>query len=99
MSVTRKMKLRDILLIAVGTALMAFAVASVFDPSSLITGGFSGLAIIIRQLTKKLVPGGVPLSVTNLILNVPFLLLGREAQRLPLPAAHRLRHRHARCCR
>ena len=69
------MKLRDILLIVVGTALMAFAVASIFDPSSLITGGFSGLAIIIRQLTKKLVPGGVPLSVTNLILNVPFLLL------------------------
>ena len=69
------MKLRDILLITIGTALMAFAVASVFDPASLITGGFSGLAIIIRQLTEKLVPGGVPLSVTNLILNVPFLLL------------------------
>ena len=31
------MKLRDILLIVVGTALMAFAVASIFDPSSLIT--------------------------------------------------------------
>ena len=75
MTVTRKMKLRDILLITIGTALMAFAVASVFDPASLITGGFSGLAIIIRQLTEKLVPGGVPLSVTNLILNVPFLLL------------------------
>ena len=69
------MKLRDILLITIGTALMAFAVASVFDPASLVTGGFSGLAIIIRQLTEKLVPGGVPLSVTNLILNVPFLLL------------------------
>lgn len=75
MTVTRKMKLRDILLITIGTALMAFAVASVFDPASLITGGFSGLAIIIRQLTEKLVHGGVPLSVTNLILNVPFLLL------------------------
>ena len=75
MTVTRKMKLRDILLITIGTALMAFAVASVFDPASLVTGGFSGLAIIIRQLTEKLVPGGVPLSVTNLILNVPFLLL------------------------
>ena len=75
MTVTRKMKLRDILLITIGTALMAFAVASVFDPASLVTGGFSGLAIIIRQLTEKLVPGGVPLSVTNLSLNVPFLLL------------------------
>ena len=75
MTVTRKMKLRDILLITIGTALMAFAVASVFDPASLVTGGFSGLAIIIRQLTEKLVPGGVPLSITNLTLNIPFLLL------------------------
>lgn len=78
MSTSKKLKFQDILFITVGTALMAFAVASVFDPASLITGGFSGLAIIIRQLTEHIVPGGVPLSVTNLILNVPFLLLAMK---------------------
>ncbi len=78
MSTSKKLKFQDILFITVGTALMAFAVASVFDPASLITGGFSGLAIIIRQLTEQIVPGGVPLSVTNLILNVPFLLLAMK---------------------
>lgn len=72
------MKLKDILLIIIGTGLMAFAVASIFDPVSLITGGFSGLAIIIRQLSSRLIPGGIPLSVTNLALNIPFLLLAMK---------------------
>lgn len=67
--------LKNYLFMVVGTALMAFSIASVFDPVSLITGGFSGLSIIIRQLTEPLVPGGIPLSVTNLALNIPFLLL------------------------
>lgn len=57
--------LKNYLFMVVGTALMAFSIASVFDPVSLITGGFSGLSIIIRQLTEPLVPGGIPLSVTN----------------------------------
>ena len=78
MSSAKKMKLKDILLIIIGTGLMAFAVASIFDPVSLITGGFSGLAIIIRQLSSQLIPGGIPLSVTNLALNIPFLLLAMK---------------------
>ena len=67
--------LKNYLFMVVGTALMAFSIASVFDPVSLITGGFSGLSIIVRQLTEPLVPGGIPLSVTNLALNIPCLLL------------------------
>ena len=78
MSSAKKMKLKDILLIIIGTGLMAFAVASIFDPVSLITGGFSGLAIIISQLSSRLIPGGIPLSVTNLALNIPFLLLAMK---------------------
>ena len=78
MSSAKKMKLKDILLIIIGTGLMAFAVDSIFDPVSLITGGFSGLAIIIRQLSSRLIPGGIPLSVTNLALNIPFLLLAMK---------------------
>lgn len=66
---------RDLLLITAGTALMAFSIASIFEPVSLITGGFSGLAIIIKQMTESLIPGGVPLSVTNLALNIPVFLI------------------------
>lgn len=67
--------IRNYLLIIAGTALMAFAIASVLEPSSLITGGFSGIAIIVKQFTEGLVPGGIPLSVTNLVLNIPVFLI------------------------
>lgn len=62
-------------MIAIGTALIAFSVASIYDPSGFVTGGFSGLAIIVKRLTEELVPGGVPLAVTNLLLNVPVFLI------------------------
>ena len=67
--------IRNYLLIIIGTALMAFAIASVLEPASLVTGGFSGIAIIVKQYTGHLVPGGIPLSVTNLILNIPVFLI------------------------
>ena len=67
--------IRNYLLIIIGTALMAFAIASVLEPASLVTGGFSGIAIIVKQFTEHLLPGGVPLSVTNLALNIPVFLI------------------------
>ncbi len=67
--------IKEVLLITGGTALTAFAIASVYDPAGMVTGGFSGLAIMIKQLTEPLVPGGVPLAVTNLCLNVPVFLI------------------------
>lgn len=65
------MKGKDYLLITVGTALMAFAIASVYEPAGLVTGGFSGLAIMIKQATESVWPGGIPLAVTNVALNLP----------------------------
>lgn len=66
---------RDYLLITWGTALVAFAVASIYDPVGLVTGGFSGLSIIVKRLTEPVIPGGIPLGVTNLVLNIPFFLI------------------------
>lgn len=67
--------IKEYFMITIGTALIAFSVASIYDPSGFVTGGFSGLAIIVKQLTAELVPGGVPLAVTNLILNIPVFLI------------------------
>lgn len=66
----------DYLLMAAGTAVMAIAINSVYDPISLVTGGFTGAAIIIKELTSKLISGGVPLWLTNIVLNIPVFLLG-----------------------
>ena len=65
----------EYLMIIVGTGLMALAINSVFDASGMVTGGFSGIAIIIKAWTKGLVNGGIPLWVTNCVLNIPLFFI------------------------
>ena len=64
----------DYLFIFMGTGIMALAIQCMFEPIGLVTGGFSGIAIIIRKMTAGIVEGGVPLWLTNLALNVPVFI-------------------------
>lgn len=66
----------DDLLIIIGTGLMALAINSCFDQAGLVTGGFSGFAIIIKEWTRGIVKDGIPLWVTNIVLNIPLFLVG-----------------------
>lgn len=68
----------EYLLIIVGTALMATAITSCFDAAGLVTGGFSGIAILTKAGTKSLYGNGIPLWVTNLVLNIPVFLLAAK---------------------
>ena len=68
----------EYLLIIVGTALMATAITSCFDAAGLVTGGFSGIAILVKAGTKSLCGNGIPLWVTNLVLNIPVFLLAAK---------------------
>lgn len=67
--------IRSYLLIAAGTGIMAFAIKSTYDPIGLVTGGFTGIGIMLRRLTMGLVKGGVPIWATNLVLNTPLFLI------------------------
>lgn len=64
----------DYLFVFVGTGLMALAIQCIFEPIGLVTGGFSGIAIIIRRMTTGVLEGGIPLWLTNLALNIPVFL-------------------------
>ena len=66
---------RAYLLIAAGTGIMAFAIKSTFDPIGLVTGGFTGIGIMLRRLTLDVWDGGIPIWLTNLVLDVPLFLL------------------------
>ena len=68
----------EYMLIIIGTALMATAITSCFDAAGMVTGGFSGIAIIVKAGTKGLYGNGVPLWVTNLVLNVPVFILAAK---------------------
>lgn len=71
----RKPLWMEYLMIIVGTGLMSLAINSVFDASGMVTGGFSGVAIIIKAWTKGMVNGGIPLWVTNCVLNIPLFFI------------------------
>ena len=55
---------------------MALAINSVFDATGLVTGGFSGIAILVKHWTGEIIDGGVPLWLTNITLNIPLFFLG-----------------------
>lgn len=57
-----------------GTFLMAVAYKSIFDSAGMVTGGFSGIAVIVRYLTMGCIEGGLPLWITNTILNIPLFI-------------------------
>lgn len=72
------------LMVTIGTALMAIALNIVFEPLGLVTGGVSGIAIIIKHFTEYVIEGGIPLWLTNMVINVPlfivaFIVLGKKS--------------------
>ncbi len=68
-----KKRLRDFVLIFIGSSVTAFAVKYIFDPAGMVTGGVSGLAIIVRTLSAR-AGMEVPLWLSNVLLNVPVFL-------------------------
>ncbi|MEE3420742.1 MAG: YitT family protein [Lachnospiraceae bacterium] len=69
----------DLLWICLGTFFMAAATNLFFTPMNLVPGGFTGLAIMIKYVTGRYWPqifgSGLPTWVSNVILNVPLILL------------------------
>lgn len=70
----------DYIFIFVGTGLLGVAIQCLYDPISLVTGGFTGLSIIVKEITGGLVEGGIPLWFTNIVLNIPFFLLALKVK-------------------
>ncbi len=69
----RQKKAVEYLLIVAGTAIMAVSLQFFLDPDGMVPGGFTGIAIIVKEVTSGLISGGIPLWVTNLLLNVPMI--------------------------
>ena len=73
--ISKRSRLRDDVLIIVGTFLMAIAINLIYDPMELVTGGVTGLGIIIKHLTEGIVEGGIPIWVTNIAFNIPIFII------------------------
>ncbi|SFR65065.1 YitT family protein [Anaeromicropila populeti] len=65
---------KNIGLIIIGTFLMGATVNIIYEPMNMVPGGVSGLAIVIKQISEGILPGGVPVWLTTAVINVPLFL-------------------------
>ena len=70
----------DYIFVVIGTGFLAVAIQCLYDPISLVTGGFTGFSIIIKELTGNIIEGGIPLWLTNLVLNIPVFLVALKVK-------------------
>ncbi|MBN2221600.1 MAG: YitT family protein [Vallitaleaceae bacterium] len=67
--------LLDFFMIVMGTTLLAISINLFFDPLELVTGGVTGIAIVLKSVTLDFVDGGIPIYVTNLVINIPLFVI------------------------
>jgi uncharacterized membrane-anchored protein YitT (DUF2179 family) len=67
--------LKKYLTIVIGSVFMALAVNLIYEPMGLVTGGVSGLAIVIKRWTEPFIDGGIPIWLFTVFCNVPLFLL------------------------
>ena len=66
---------RKYLIIVVGSFLMALAINLIYEPLGLVTGGLSGLAIVVKDITQIIWKGGVPVWLFTTIVNIPLFIV------------------------
>ncbi len=83
MKIVKSQKWNDVIFETIGVFLMAIGTNMFYDPTSMVTGGVTGLAIILKGLTGGIVEGGIPIWFTNIFVNIllfigSYKILGRE---------------------
>ena len=68
-------RLLPYLYIILGTAVLALSIQCFFEPIGQVTGGFTGLAIVIKSLTNGVIKDGVPIWLSNILLNTPVFII------------------------
>ena len=64
------------LLLTAGTFFMAVGINVIYEPLSMVTGGFSGIGILVKKLTQTARRSGIPVGMTTLLLNIPLFIWG-----------------------
>ena len=64
------------LLLTAGTFFMAVGINVIYEPLSMVTGGFSGIGILVKKLTQTARWSGIPVGMKTLLLNIPLFIWG-----------------------
>jgi len=74
-SQTKNENILNYIYIIIGATILAAGVNMFLAKIKLVTGGVSGLAIIIQYITEKHYGRGVPLWLTNIVVNIPLFAI------------------------
>lgn len=83
MKFVKSQNINDMIMEIMGVFLMAIGTNMFYDPTSMVTGGVTGLAIIIKGMTGHIISGGIPIWFTNIFVNIllfigSYRILGKE---------------------
>ena len=67
--------LKDYIMISVGAFVLAYGIIAFWAKMDLVTGGLSGLAIILAEYSYRM-GFPIPIWLSNLVFNVPILIVG-----------------------
>ncbi len=70
--------LKKYISITIGAFLMGLSVNLIFEPMSLVTGGVSGLAIVVKSWTAAIMDGGIPVWLFNVAVNIVLFLIATK---------------------
>ena len=73
---TKNRSITMYLLLTAGTFFMAVGINVIYEPLSMVTGGFSGVGILVKKLTQTGQWSGIPVGMTTLLLNIPLFIWG-----------------------
>ena len=79
MSISEKRIFRSYGMITMGTFLMALGTCLIYEPMSMVTGGFSGVGIVLEKLF------GIPVFAVTFLLNVPLFFMARKLALAVIP--------------
>lgn len=66
---------KDFLCILLGTTLLALGINWFTSPLALVTGGISGISIVIKELSHMFMGYTIPIWMTTLVLNIPLFAI------------------------
>ena len=69
-------ELLDLGKLIVGAFCVAVSLSVFLDPLGIVNGGVTGIGIVVKELARRFFNVSIPLSVTNLVLNLPILVFG-----------------------
>jgi uncharacterized membrane-anchored protein YitT (DUF2179 family) len=75
MNKQKKGNIRDYIFIIIGTTIIAAGINFFYASTKLVTGGISGLAIVVEYVSENAWGWGIPLWLTNIVVNIPLFAI------------------------